>query len=306
MKKQKLFTKLLAAALCFNIFTIPAYAAPQTMSDGTVFDAEYYAENNPDVVAVFGNSTKNLYKHYTQYGRNEGRMPTADGVVTESQPVSSAAQKMSDGTLFDPVYYAENNPDVVAVFGKSTKALYRHYVEHGKSEGRKAHAGDKTSSDIIAELREQYPEGTHWDINSAHSVPDVRNPDGTGKKNTGSVTRGSLGWAWFISYTINSFDETNIWKYHYVISTDPNTVKPNDVVWLSDTPEGASNQQVHAVFVLSVNYENRTFTCSEGNYNNTIHWDGTYSFDDIYQVWYTKKDTKGMENVWWVMDGVWY
>ncbi len=31
--------------------SLTAYAAPEVMPDGTTFDAEFYAANNPDVVA---------------------------------------------------------------------------------------------------------------------------------------------------------------------------------------------------------------------------------------------------------------
>lgn len=33
--------------------SMTAYAQPRTMSDGTVFDAEFYASVYPDVVAVY-------------------------------------------------------------------------------------------------------------------------------------------------------------------------------------------------------------------------------------------------------------
>lgn len=43
---------------------------------------------------------------------------------------------------FDASYYAANNSDVVAALGNSADALYNHYVNHGKAEGRKANADD--------------------------------------------------------------------------------------------------------------------------------------------------------------------
>jgi len=42
------------------------------------FDAEFYASTYPDVVAVFGNSPEALYKHYTDYGKAEGRSCNAE------------------------------------------------------------------------------------------------------------------------------------------------------------------------------------------------------------------------------------
>lgn len=42
------------------------------------FDAEFYADTYPDVVAVFGNSPEALYKHYLDYGKAEGRSCNAE------------------------------------------------------------------------------------------------------------------------------------------------------------------------------------------------------------------------------------
>ena len=41
---------------------------------------------------------------------------------------------------FDPVFYAETYPDVVAVVGTDAEALYNHYINNGKAEGRLPHA----------------------------------------------------------------------------------------------------------------------------------------------------------------------
>lgn len=65
--------------------SMPVWAKPLMMSDGTVFDAEYYAQNNPDVAAVCGTDTAALYGHYQDYGKAEGRAPAEEG----AQPVGS-------------------------------------------------------------------------------------------------------------------------------------------------------------------------------------------------------------------------
>lgn len=52
-----------------------AAAAPRVMDDGGIFDAEYYAENNPDVVTALGTDEATLYQHYEQFGQSEGRLP---------------------------------------------------------------------------------------------------------------------------------------------------------------------------------------------------------------------------------------
>ena len=53
----------------------PAGENIQTMADGNWFDPVFYAANNLDVVGVYGNKAKNLYRHYMDYGKQEGRLP---------------------------------------------------------------------------------------------------------------------------------------------------------------------------------------------------------------------------------------
>ena len=110
---------------CISVFSIfaaiamnasPVIAAPKQMPDGTVFDAQYYAASNPDVVKVFGTSESMLYQHYVSYGEKEGRRPYAE---TDR---SGSVLTMPDGTKFDPLYYAAQNPDVVKVFGAEPAA----------------------------------------------------------------------------------------------------------------------------------------------------------------------------------------
>lgn len=72
--KKKLICTLMATVLCLST-GMTALAAPETMPDGGVFDAEYYAETYPDVVAAFGTDSLLLYQHYINFGQKEGRLP---------------------------------------------------------------------------------------------------------------------------------------------------------------------------------------------------------------------------------------
>lgn len=72
MKKRTICT-LMATVLCLST-GMTAVAAPETMPDGWVFDAEYYAETYPDVVAAFGTDATLLYQHYLSFGQKEGRL----------------------------------------------------------------------------------------------------------------------------------------------------------------------------------------------------------------------------------------
>lgn len=120
MKKEKIMAAIATTVMTFSLISIgtTVYATPEIMSDGTVFDAEYYAKNNPDVVAVCGVGKKALFQHYVTYGNAEGRKASA----------------------FDAEYYAKNNPDVLEVYGSKASALYQHYLAYGQAEGRKANA----------------------------------------------------------------------------------------------------------------------------------------------------------------------
>ena len=75
--KKRIILSLLIGTLTLTS-SMPVFAAPKQMADGTVFDAEYYATNNPDVAAVLGTKEKTLYEHYVKYGKTEGRKPCAD------------------------------------------------------------------------------------------------------------------------------------------------------------------------------------------------------------------------------------
>lgn len=77
--------------------TTPVQAAPQKMPDGGIFDADYYAQNNPDVVAAFGTTDPaTLYSHYENFGKAEGRLPYApgtdvSGLVAADSPAAVSA-----------------------------------------------------------------------------------------------------------------------------------------------------------------------------------------------------------------------
>lgn len=139
--KKFLATLTLIGAVVASPLTV--LAAPQTMPDGTVFDAEYYAQSNPDVVAVLGTDAGVLYQHYVNFGKKEGRLPYAQ---SSAETTNAATMTLSDGTVFDPVYYAKSNPDVVGILGTDANTLAQHYIQFGKKEGRKPSAGGVTTN----------------------------------------------------------------------------------------------------------------------------------------------------------------
>lgn len=85
-----------------------------------MFDAEYYAKTNPDVVEAYGNSKTALLTHFLQYGLWESRQPNDD---------------------FNVNAYASAYKDLQKAFGSEAPGrqivdLYTHYNKYGKEEGR--------------------------------------------------------------------------------------------------------------------------------------------------------------------------
>jgi hypothetical protein len=89
--KKSIRKSIVTATLIVSVLgsAMTVYAAPKTMADGTIFDAEYYAQANPDVVAALGTDENVLYQHYVTYGQYEGRLPY-DSTSTETTTTISA------------------------------------------------------------------------------------------------------------------------------------------------------------------------------------------------------------------------
>jgi len=83
----------------------------------TVFDPTYYAAQNPDVAAAYGNDSSKLLEHFINYGMNEGRLAS---------------------NSFNVNIYKDNYSDLSAAFGSNLKSYYMHYINNGQAEGRTA------------------------------------------------------------------------------------------------------------------------------------------------------------------------
>ena len=87
--------------------SICVYAAPKTMKNGDIFDAEVYAALYPDVVAVYGTSESKLYSHYLKYGKKEGRIayiptqitPATTPTATPATVATSEQQQVINSLL---------------------------------------------------------------------------------------------------------------------------------------------------------------------------------------------------------------
>lgn len=81
------------------------------------FDAEFYAKNNPDVVAACGNSPEALYKHYLNYGKKEGRAQNASEAASNPQqqvvtnPTQPSAPTTGSGQYWETYVPQDNEYD---------------------------------------------------------------------------------------------------------------------------------------------------------------------------------------------------
>ena len=67
------------------------------------------------------------------FGRTAMVVATVAIVGSGSIKAHAETQLMPDGNYFDPEYYAQTNPDVVASFGTDPNSLYYHYCLFGKN-----------------------------------------------------------------------------------------------------------------------------------------------------------------------------
>lgn len=157
--KRVLQKGIAAMVIAFGLLIVSAETAFAV--DYTVlFDAAYYAKNNPDVVETYGSDAKALYKHYINCGINEGRNAGPLFDVKQYRKNNSDLEKLYGdnwaayvnqyltsglkngrvgyGEEFDAASYANRYSDLKNVYGYNLKALYTHYLTRGKREGRDA------------------------------------------------------------------------------------------------------------------------------------------------------------------------
>ena len=114
MKHRRLTALLLALVTIVSVMVVPVSALSSDVHD-ILFDWEYYYANNSDVAKAFGRNPDALRRHYENYGKAEGRAPSA---------------------LFDPKVYLSLYSDLKNAFGTNYIAAYNHFVSNGISEGR--------------------------------------------------------------------------------------------------------------------------------------------------------------------------
>lgn len=148
--KKFVLTAILAAALLLPVPAQTVTAANSTMAQtavadySAVFDADYYYQAYPDLQQNIGHDPAALLNHFITTGMKEGRNGNAS---------------------FQVKAYMYNNPDLMAVYGiQDLSAYYLHYINCGKTEGRKA-LFDKGS---------EFPAGTLARYSTAYNTTEDR------------------------------------------------------------------------------------------------------------------------------------
>ena len=142
---MKRFKKITTLTLILTIMlgsAMSVNAAPKTMPDGQKFDAEYYANSNPDVVAALGTSETALYNHYVSYGKAEGRKPYANAQETVDVNYGTTYKDLGNGQyLQGPLEYEILTP-----------------------------GGELWDTDIIAMAKDVAPTGTEWGMETFYDL----------------------------------------------------------------------------------------------------------------------------------------
>ncbi len=115
-----------------------------TAENGKEFDAAYYAENNPDVVQVYGNDPKSLLNHYNEYGQYEGRKASnmdapqqTSGVMNYLGELSAQEGDMDFELKDGSILSVENNNGKAEFFldgnslGSNADAVERKLISQG-------------------------------------------------------------------------------------------------------------------------------------------------------------------------------
>ena len=90
--KKKFAAFIMAMAMVVGS-GMTVHASPVRMSDGTLFDSDYYAETYPDLMQVYGRDRQKLYQHYKNIGKAEGRVSLPSQYVYPELPAPAAGDR---------------------------------------------------------------------------------------------------------------------------------------------------------------------------------------------------------------------
>ena len=130
----------------------------------SVYDYDYYLNNDADAAAYAGKDETEVLKHFVNVGMLHGVQGSAE---------------------FDPVYYANHYPDLAKTYGSNWKGYYLHYIWWGKAAGLQGNSSDEmdvssidtsysimgTSATTVAQMKNFY--NAHADYPSYYATTDA-------------------------------------------------------------------------------------------------------------------------------------
>lgn len=164
-------------------FRIPEGKAAPAVDDKMAFDSDFYKYAYPDIVKAVGTSAAALRKHWTTYGKKEGRMGNV--IYTPSFYKSKYADLrntykknweayanhfcsygVKEGRvashIFDPKFYKEKYKDLSKAYGNDWKKYYEHFLQFGMKEGRQGSKefDPRKYAERYSDLKKLF--GTNW------------------------------------------------------------------------------------------------------------------------------------------------
>lgn len=225
---------------------------PNMSAYAAVFDANYYATKYPDLAAAFGTDANALFTHFYNSGMKEGRQGSAE---------------------FNVQAYRARYADLNTAFGDNLPAYYNHYITSGKAEGRDGRAAvSQAPAQQAAPVQQADPYSPENLYNIMMSFQGAY-PEGLRYTNDdyyqwhGGIYRGGYGCAGFAFMLSDACFGNNKATMLY----DVNAIRVGDVVRV--------NNDTHSVIVLKI--ENGVYTVAEANYNSSVHWGRTFTYDQM-------------------------
>ena len=239
-------------------------------------------------------------------------------IMLSGMTVCAAPKTMPDGQTFDAEFYAKTYPDVVDALGNSESALYSHYVNYGKTEGRLPYADAQPQSTNAMEL----PKGVtinYWtdckdlgngnylqpplqfevvsengatyqvtDKDVIEMAKDVA-PDGTewgletyydtlSTKRDGLIKRGNACLAF--AYWLTDAIYGNAPMVKYDANNADKTGFEYNMYDIIILP-GTSEDTFHAGVVIGADAKTQTLYIAEGNLNGVVNWNRAIKVNEV-------------------------
>lgn len=243
--KRSIITILTIMAVVVS--PLNAYAAPKNMPDGQVFDPEFYAQNNPDVVAALGTDEAALYNHYKNYGKAEGRKPYNINI---------------DFNYWTDYEKLDNKGNVL-----QHPFQIEFQIPEGLNISKQELMGCFTDQDIVAMAKEIVPAGTQWGMKTYYDLLGYKRGNGVPKRG-----QSCQAFAYWLTDAI--FGTTPAYCINKPEADGSIVIRTYDIICYGQ----------HAIVVLGVDGEKQIVTAAEGGFNGTVNWGRTVTFDEIFKA----------------------